>query len=378
MFYNYLDRFSPKEIAPLVGAAAIGSLGSIFGGLLGSKGQSSANSTNLQIARETNAANRANQEYQNQWNLEQWNRENAYNSPIMQRTRLEEAGLNPIFFGLDGNSGGTGLQSAPFTAQQGAPMQNGMAPLAQGLTDAALKYAQIQNIEANTKKVEEDTENVAINNEIAKASKDDIIDTNHYTMLVTKGQVDLTENQARLVDKQITYFGEQITSLQQQREIAQQQIGLDRLRLLLDAIYKEYDLSISNQKMLNDFYLGKQDLYIKGRVADAQINVYGAQVGLLNAQTDSVSEDVKSKKFVNMVNRKRVEKGIIEHSLNIEQFNTKQNDNYKWFFYSLDKASKSNEVKLQGLQISKEEINLIFEPLERLQGMMLKPLDIIF
>ena len=32
---------------------------------------------------------------QNQWNIDQWNRENAYNSPAAQMARFKDAGLNP-------------------------------------------------------------------------------------------------------------------------------------------------------------------------------------------------------------------------------------------------------------------------------------------
>lgn len=35
------------------------------------------------------------QDAQNKWNLEQWNRENAYNTPLAQVQRLQEAGINP-------------------------------------------------------------------------------------------------------------------------------------------------------------------------------------------------------------------------------------------------------------------------------------------
>lgn len=42
-----------------------------------------------------NEANRQLAEYQNEWNLAQWNRENEYNSPEQQLARLKAAGLNP-------------------------------------------------------------------------------------------------------------------------------------------------------------------------------------------------------------------------------------------------------------------------------------------
>ena len=57
-----------------VGAALVGAGSSLVGGILGKNSQSSANKTNLQIARETNAANQQLAEKQNQWNIDQWNR----------------------------------------------------------------------------------------------------------------------------------------------------------------------------------------------------------------------------------------------------------------------------------------------------------------
>lgn len=42
-----------------------------------------------------NEANRQLAEYQNEWNLSQWHRENEYNSPAQQMARLKAAGLNP-------------------------------------------------------------------------------------------------------------------------------------------------------------------------------------------------------------------------------------------------------------------------------------------
>ncbi len=49
-----------------------------------------------------------------QWNLDQWNRENAYNDPSAQRARMEAAGFNPYNVNIDPGSGSTsGAQSSP-------------------------------------------------------------------------------------------------------------------------------------------------------------------------------------------------------------------------------------------------------------------------
>ena len=125
---------------------------SLFGGLLSSIGAHETNKTNLKIARETNQANRANQEYQNAWNLNMWNMQNEYNSPLAKRQRLEAAGLNPIFYGLDGAGNAGSLQSAPFTAVNGAPMLNEGAPMGESLANLGKTLAEIELMRSQAKK----------------------------------------------------------------------------------------------------------------------------------------------------------------------------------------------------------------------------------
>lgn len=58
---------------------------------------------------------RANQKYQNEWNLEMWHRQNEYNSPIQQMARYQEAGLNPNLIYSQGSPGNS--QSMPSSAE---------------------------------------------------------------------------------------------------------------------------------------------------------------------------------------------------------------------------------------------------------------------
>lgn len=54
-----------------------------------------------------------------QWNLDQWNRENAYNDPSAQRARVEAAGFNPYNMNIDTGSASTsGAQSSPGSGSQ--------------------------------------------------------------------------------------------------------------------------------------------------------------------------------------------------------------------------------------------------------------------
>lgn len=64
-----------------------------------------------------------------QWNLDQWNRENAYNDPSAQRARMEAAGFNPYNMNVDTGSASTsGAQSSPGSGSQAAASQTPSLP----------------------------------------------------------------------------------------------------------------------------------------------------------------------------------------------------------------------------------------------------------
>lgn len=97
---------------------AISAASSLIGGAMNFFGKKKTNDQQLQIAREQNKANQQLQDSQNQWNLEQWNRENAYNNASAQKQRLLDAGINPAFaMGqiASGSATSSQLQSAPYT-----------------------------------------------------------------------------------------------------------------------------------------------------------------------------------------------------------------------------------------------------------------------
>lgn len=88
-----------------------------------------------------NAANEDMQRRQNAWNLEQWNRNNAYNHPAAQMQRLKAAGLNPDLMYQQGTPG---ISSAPAQGSNPIPKQ----PFQMQLDP--LMLAQLKNIEADT------------------------------------------------------------------------------------------------------------------------------------------------------------------------------------------------------------------------------------
>ncbi len=125
----------------LLGAAAISAGGSLLGGLIGSRGQSSANKANLKIAREQMAF-----------------QEKMSNTAYQRSTKdLEAAGLNRIL-----------ALGSPASSPAGASatMQNEKAPLGQAvgqMSSSALAAmtatTQLKNINAQTDKIKAETIN---------------------------------------------------------------------------------------------------------------------------------------------------------------------------------------------------------------------------
>lgn len=119
----------------------------LLGGALGAFGQANANKTNRRIAEEQNRLNYRMFQEQNQFNLDQWNRANEYNTPLAQRKRLEEAGINP-YLALGNMSTGTAsaLTSASPSPAVGANVQNAFEPMGNALQGASSTLLQEKQI----------------------------------------------------------------------------------------------------------------------------------------------------------------------------------------------------------------------------------------
>ena len=93
-----------------------GGLKSIVGGIFGNINYK----RQLRMMREQNAFQRRERELQNEWNLQQWLRENEYNSAKNQRARFQEAGLNPFLL-MNGSNAGTASSLTGSSSGASAP-----------------------------------------------------------------------------------------------------------------------------------------------------------------------------------------------------------------------------------------------------------------
>lgn len=110
-----------KFIWGAIAGAAGSLLGAGIGGSLSNRAAQTMANAQLQATRETNQNNLLLAQRQNDWNVEQWNRQNEYNTPLAQRQRYEAAGINPYF--AMGN-----IQSGTADSLLSADMANQVSP----------------------------------------------------------------------------------------------------------------------------------------------------------------------------------------------------------------------------------------------------------
>lgn len=151
---------------PFVVGSAISAGANLFGGIASLFGGKHAADKSLQATRETNKANRELAQYQNEWNLAQWNRQNAYNTPAAQRQRYEDAGINPYFaLGNIAPGQAESLNSAEMANQQsGAEAYNHLAQgyqsLGNSISSAGSQFFNAQYQQEQTKALQlQNTEN---------------------------------------------------------------------------------------------------------------------------------------------------------------------------------------------------------------------------
>lgn len=160
---------------------------------------------------------------QNQWNIDQWNRENAYNSPAAQMARYKAAGLNPdLIYGQPNLSAASpemtsGDGSLPTDVSNLANKRT-IGDIVSQAASIRLTNAQAKLAESQADKTDAETVGQTINND--------------WLPKLLKGQTEINEADVkqRLADaglkgKQIEVAVEQIKVMQQSVKESQQKIN---------------------------------------------------------------------------------------------------------------------------------------------------------
>lgn len=193
-----------------LGSSAIGALA----GLFGMKKQEQFSERQMMYQRLENGLNRAFAKEQAdtayQRGVDQWNRENAYNTPAAQMQRMRQAGINPDLAATGGLT--QGMSSFSSTPAASAP--GGVSPVGspdynmayKNAMEARLLDAQTRNIDADTKNKETENSILSTEAKYVEAFKQQQLDCGSVT-------ITLNDSLARLNDAQIEETRSVITKL---------------------------------------------------------------------------------------------------------------------------------------------------------------------
>lgn len=300
---SFESPFFPKRKCSLLGAAALGAAGSLASGVIGAisghntnesniEFQREANEKNIALQRETNAQNERlyrmglqnswkELQYQNQFNLDMWNRANEYNEPAKVAARLRQAGINPaLAYGQPANASqvnsGVPNHSVPpalSSPSVGAPhVDNYMPSAIQGAATAFNAYVSDRMMQ---KSLEE--KDVDIREKNLKIAFDAESFANRLVEKLNsarKGSIEY-EQAKRELDLLNATFGSTVAISQGQSAMLNQQIELTQKKILNMNLQNE-QMKIINKYLpkLNDAQLAS--IYKSIQVANSQINLNSA------------------------------------------------------------------------------------------------------
>lgn len=234
-FQNLVVTFKKKTmVAPLIAAGVAQGVGAIASSAI------------------QNRQNRKLAEYGYSKDLEMWHRQNAYNDPKQQMSRLKEAGLNPnLVYGSGSTTGNTGSQMPKYQAPKMDYSQAGQA--ISNVGDQIGQYmslkkmgAEINYIDANT--IARNSQTDLLNQQAQKAGLDVSLFKDTYGQKVTQSQTTTQLKQQGLanlreVNRQLK--ADTVTKKLQAKALSGK-IKLDEFEIELN----KYGLSKSDSKLL--------------------------------------------------------------------------------------------------------------------------------
>ena len=300
--FHHQKCILPKEVA----AAGVTALGNVIGGIFGSSSAKAAAKAQLQAVRETNEANARLAQKQNEWNLEQWNRENAYNTPEAQRARYEAAGINPYFaLGNIQSGNADSLMSADLANQQ--PVVSDLQGQSGQILGSSIANAAQSGVNSyfNAQIQQEQAKQLQIKNTFDLQSLRDRVNSMHYDSeakrmanYVYNGSMQslmsITKNQERM-----SYTQEAMMRLQQvgtEYDLTAKKFTNDNIlpaqaslaKMSLNQMVAQIALTEQQEKLTKkqvDYYADQ--MAIQWLMANSQWLT--AKTGMFNAQTNRLS-----------------------------------------------------------------------------------------
>lgn len=221
-----LGNFLNNVASPLIGGAT-----SLFAGIRSSKQQQKIIAQQIEAQRKENEAQRRYNlmlaEKQNKWNIEQWQRNNDYNTPSAVMSRLRSAGINPHMYYSKGNAmGGVSTSSPEMTSGSPAEAVDTSGMLGQSTygqavqmaMDKAVQVASIRKLNADTRLTEQKADTEEYNTDIFESDAAFRNALNSSTLRLNGMEIELKGSQKNLTDGQIGMLRYEAALLQKQMD----------------------------------------------------------------------------------------------------------------------------------------------------------------
>lgn len=313
-------------------SAGISAVGSLIGNVFGASSTNSANKMNYRIFKESSQFNRQERIAAQNWQKQMLDYQNAYNSPLEQRKRLEAGGYNPYLNQASSNLS-AGLSSSPQASAPGSPSMQPFIPdmsatqqIASMLFEDPLQKANIDKIKADKEKAAAETAGQLLENAFQSDSYDarkKAIELNNDLINeqknLTHQQIDYTKAQTALlnVNKSAQEILNQWLPIEKQMSLMTSLVSLDNMRKQGKIYQRQYEklaYEIVHQQLLNSGQRFTNDqLDVASRIA---LSTYQIAIDATNA----------------------------EHLDNIYMYNSRINTPYYWDINnSLDLFNKATE-----------------------------------
>lgn len=189
-----------SALNPIAGAAT----GLISGAMnmIGAGQQRKFESAEAQKQRDWNEAM---QDKQNEFSLDMWNKTNEYNSPAAQVQRMREAGLNPLYYGLDGSSANAfqSAQALGYDRASSSAFQNPLAAGVEGFLSARAQQKSIEMQNAQIDKIKADTASVGLDTEFKDKTMDARVEAENLGNALTKETISKVKKEREQIDVNI-------------------------------------------------------------------------------------------------------------------------------------------------------------------------------
>lgn len=228
-------------------------------------------------------------EKQNQWNIDQWNRSNAYNDPSAMMSRYKAAGINPDLAFSNGAAPSLAAVSPEMTA--GAPSSPvdmsalaTMPTMGQAILQAqnsAYVQSQIDLNKAEAGNKEEDTIGKRIENHFKPGILQGQIDLNKVNIDLGSAEFDLKPLMAKKLNAEVDNINESTSHILADRDriyaVIQndtEKVALEKIRLAMD----QDKTKMLIKKMAHDMYIDEQhvrneieNILINGKMTDSNV-----------------------------------------------------------------------------------------------------------